>query len=451
MRAPGTPSEPDEPASDAGAPPPEQRTRFHRSRDVVAAVSLTVALVVAGVLVWYTSDIRATSAQPYTGPVTSPAPPAAFPPSLAEVWRAKSAATPRPVAAGPSVISADGGEVIGRDPLTGEERWRYARDLPLCTVAPAWSVVVAMYRTDGNLLPVDDPRSDGGCSEVTALDPATGKLGRQPYPGEERDRPDPAQRNSHAELGTRLIGDGTYVTATGRKLLLTWRSDLVKTMEYGEVPAIVNPDKQPRTGCVYGSVAVGAGKIAVLERCRDDPSDRLTVYRATNEDSDEPDVVTSVVLGGDVGRVVAVNDTFVAVVLADPARLVVLNESGETVAEYPVDLREQDLRGEVAGGVVPTAEGAGTLLWFTGSTTVALSTKNFRPVWTVRGTLGPGTAFAGRILLPVSDGIAVVDHASGQRIGTLPVDRSGYPGPVTMATIGPVVLEQRGDTLVALR
>jgi hypothetical protein len=309
-----------------------------------------------------------------------------------------------------------------------------------------------VYRTDGRLLPAGDPRSGGGCSEVTALDPASGQRGRQKVPGEPAERPNGLQRNTDAELGTRLLADGTYVTTTGRRLLLSWRSDLVQTMEYGGLPALVNPGKQPRTGCTYGSVAVAPGKVGVIERCPTDSGDRLTVYRSFNNDNkaDEPPVVFSVVTGNR-ARVVALSDNRTAVALPDPARLRVFDDTGKQVAEYPLDLPAADLSGDPAGLVVPVSKNGGVDYWFTGSRTIALHGVELRPLWTQAGTLGPGVVFAGRELLPVPDGIRVVDLATGQPVGTFPVDRHGYSGPVMMSSIGPMVLEQRGDNLVALR
>jgi hypothetical protein len=445
---------------------PGERSRFRRKRDVVAAVLITAAAVVAGLLVWQDSDLRATTSETYSGPATSPPPPTTFPPSLGESWRAPSPATPEPVAVGPAVITGQGGTVVGRDPVTGEERWRYSRDLRLCTLSSGWSMAVAVYARTSNLLPDGDSRRSGGCSEVTALDPGTGQRGRPSRPDEERTKPDLGQRNTDAELGTRLLFDGSYLTATGGRLLNTWRSDLVQTMEYGRVPALVNPEKQPRTGCEYGSVAVEEGKIAVVERCPEDTSDRLTVYRATGDDnSDKPEVSASEPTGARGARVVAMsnecrinaeneNDTQLCtvVVVPRPARLLVFDEQGEEVAQHPLSLAPGDLSDEdPPGRVVPIYEAPGAVYWFTGSRTIALGKADLRPLWTVENTLGPGTLFAGRILVPVVDGIVVLNPVNGAVRGRIPVDRDGYRGVVTMSSSGPMVFEQRGDMLVALR
>jgi PQQ-like domain len=397
---------------------------FRRPVDYVIVVLIVVASLVVGVVLWSRSDIHNTAL--VTGPpnVTAPAPPLRFPPSLAEFWSQPSPATPVPVVAGPSIVTANDGAVVGRDPLTGQQRWSYTRDLPLCTVASAFTKVLAVY-------------TRSGCNEVTELDATTGARG--------------AQRNGDAQTGTRLVYDGTYVTTTGTNLMDTWRSDLVQTMEYGKVPDFVNPNRQPRAGCTYGSVAAYAGSIAVIERCPKDQGDRLTLYRATAKDADTPSVTFSVVIGDRGSRVVTMNDQYIAVLVPGPTRLSILNaQNGAQLTQYPLNLPASDLTGDPAGKVVPVTTGAGEDYWFTGSSTIALSTTNLRPDWTVSGTLGSGTVFAGRYLVPVPNALQVLDQATGQKIGQIGVDRHGYTGQVSMASLGPVVFEQRGPTLAAL-
>ncbi|MCP2259597.1 hypothetical protein LX15_003302 [Streptoalloteichus tenebrarius] len=400
---------------------PERR----KKSDLVAVVLLVVGVLVAGTVIWWRGDARATTSQTAPAGVVAPAPPTSVPPSLAEVWRAPSGATTSPVVVGPTVVTAHGGEVVGHDPVTGDVRWRYARDLELCTVGSAWERALAVYRKSRN------------CSEVTALDGVTGERA--------------AQRNGDSELGTRLLTDGVHVTTTGGELVEVWRSDLVRTMQYGEVPAIVNPNKQPRPQCSYGSFAVASNRIGVLERCPEDPTDRLTVLRPNPKESDQPEQIWTTLTAGRNARIVAMSGELVAVALPDPARLTVLDNGGRQIAEYPLSLPAGELAGDPPGRVVATTAGTSAIYWFTGSRTIALSPTDLRPLWTVENTLGPGTILAGRLMLPVSGGLAVHDAASGARLGVLPVDRAGYTGPVSVASLGPVLLEQRGDTLVALR
>jgi hypothetical protein len=51
----------------------------------------------------------------------------------------------------------------------------------------------------------------------------------------------------------------------------------------------------------------------------------------------------------------------------------------------------------------------------------------------------------------VRGGIEVLNPATGEVVATTPIDRGDYEGEITMSALGPMVFEQRGDTLVALR
>lgn len=417
-----------EPVEQDEQPPALPPRSFRTVRDYVAVALVAVAVLVTGVVVWQHSDARATVSETTSAEAPVLAPVTALPPSLAEVWRAPSGVTKVPVAVGSVVVTGDGGEVTGRDPLTGAVRWRYSRDWPLCTISSAWEKAIVAYRKETN------------CSEITALDPVSGKRG--------------AQRNGDAELGTRLLNEGSHLVTTGKTFFEVYRrDDLVRAMEYGKLRAIVNPNKQPRTGCEYGTVAVAAGKVAVIERCYgEDPADRLSVLKPNPEKSDAPEVTSTVVVGGKGARVVAVTVNRVAVALPDPARLVVYDtETGGQVAEYPLDLPAGDFAEEPADHVVPTMTSTANVYWYTGSSTIALSLNDLSPQWTQKGSIGPGTTLAGRVLVPVDAALKVLDQTTGAEVGSIPVNRQGYSGPVQLNTVGPVVLEQRGPTLVALR
>ncbi|WP_414635804.1 PQQ-binding-like beta-propeller repeat protein [Amycolatopsis sp.] len=420
-------------AADAAPPPPAPRARrspWNRPRDRAIAALLLVVAVTAGVLVWLRSESRATISQTAGPGPALPATPDAVPGSLAELWQAPSGATPVPVARDTDVVTASGGEVLGRDPLTGVVRWRYSRDLPLCTMTSAWSGALALYRKDG-------VNNESGCSEVVLLDADTGQRR--------------SQRTGSAQRGTQLITDGSYVTAFGPTLLNTWRDDLVETAEYGQVPALVNPGKQPRTGCTYGTVAAASGRVGVIERCPGDPGDRLTVYRAAPKEFDQPQVSYSQVLPGRSAKLIALSAEYAAVALPDQHLLVLYDAGGGQVKAYPLDLPAADLAQDPARGVMSTSATASNVYWFTGSKLMALSRDDLTPQWTLGAALGPGVLFDHQFVVPIQGGLAVLNEQNGSTIRTIGLDRHGYTGPVRLASLGPVLLEQRGDTLVALR
>jgi hypothetical protein len=91
------------------------------------------------------------------------------------------------------------------------------------------------------------------------------------------------------------------------------------------------------------------------------------------------------------------------------------------------------------------------IYWWTGSATVALDRADLQPVWTLPDTRGPGVRYGDAVLVPVPDGLAVVDPFTGTVTRTIAVDRGGWTGPVQPAVAGSVLLEQRGPDLVALR
>jgi hypothetical protein len=430
--------------------PPGPRTRFRRKRDY--AVVVLIVLVVAGVATfwWRSSDAAATVSVTGSGDATVPPKPAKVPAEFTQLWQARSGATTDPVIVGPTIVTGDKHIVTGHDPVTGASRWSYDRgNLDLCTVAAAWGKAVAVYHKTHN------------CSEVTELDGVTGKRG--------------AQRNGDAELNTQLMGDSTYLSTSGTKIIDTWRSDLVQTQQYGTVTAQVNHDKQPRLNCVYSSELAGPNLLGVIERCPDEQYNRFTLLRpgGTDGDGEKPNVLFSVQVPGDGGRIVALTEQRSAIALPNPSRLVIWNSTGSQVETVPlagVDLaavpnslvqptvtltciQTPDQTGACEPNSWSTTNSVGVRLitWFTGSKTIALSGSTLDPLWTVDGSFGPGTVYADRILVPVPGGLAVVDPANGNHSPDVKVDRKGYQGQVRLATLGDVLVEQRGDTLVAMR
>jgi hypothetical protein len=405
---------------------PERRRRS----DVVVAVALTVLLIGVTVVLWITSDAARTTSRPATEPITAPPAATGVPAAVTEAWRAASGATVAPVVAGPAVVTADGALVVGRDALTGEERWSYERDRPLCTVAAGFpraddgrGRVLALYAEDNQW-----------CSELTALRPDTGARA--------------GASNPDVRPGTRLVAAASSVVATGPNYLEVMRSDLVKTLEYGAVPVPVQATQQPRPHCTHPSTAIGGDRLGLVERCPGEGSDRLTLVATDGEKgAEEPEVTFSVLLPGTDAVVVAVSAERVAVALSGPPRLLLYDHAGRQVVEHRLDVPESDLT-DPPGGAVATTTYDHRITWWTGSRTVALDSRDLSPQWTVRDALGPAAGYGDAQLVPVPGGLRVLD-AQGTEVRTIPVDRP--PGPVRLATLGVMLLEQRGGEVVALR
>jgi hypothetical protein len=411
------------------------RTRFRRKADYAAVVLIVVASLTVGLTIWARSDIRHTvdiTASTTSTVPSSVAQPVSAPTSLRQLWSAASSATTVPVATDALAVTANNsgnsGTVLGRDPLTGNVKWTYSRNIPLCDAIFAWSKVVSVFHKSRY------------CSEVTSLDESTGN--RAP------------QRNGDAELGTKLLYDGTYITTTGPTIMDTWRSDLVRTMQYGNVPDFNNPNRQPRPLCTHRSAVIGDSLNALIETCPGETYDRLTVYQTTNSapnSGDTPSVNFSNLLQTTIARVIGVNASYVLVAEANLNKLAVFSTTdGKPVTTYDLSLPATELTNDPVGGTVVTSKDADNFYWFTGSRTYAFSNTDFSLKWTATGTLGTAMSYGSSLLIPVESGLAVVDPTTGKTTVTVKVDRGTYTGPVTLAHVGTTILEQRGSTLVAL-
>jgi hypothetical protein len=402
--------------------PPERRRRV----DALAAAGLVLAVALAAAVLWGTSPREGTVSTPAAAPAATPPAAVAVPAAFTEAWRAPSGATPVPVVAGPVVVTGDGGAVSGRDAVTGAVLWSYTRDVPLCTVSAGFP-----DRDGGRVLALY--RNDEWCSELTSLRPASGV----------RDR----QRNLDVHPGTRLLPGGPQVTATGARYLEAFRSDLVKTVEYGDVPTPRQVGRQPRPACESTGFAVTSERLAVLQRCPEESTDRLTVLDPDGAEADKPQEEFSVLLPAAGAALVAISDDRVAVALPDPPRLQLLDRGGAQVGLVGLDV---PALAPPVDGVAPVTVDDDRVYWWTGSQTVALDGLDLTPLWTLPETLGPGVGYASRLLVPVPDGLAVLDAATGAVERDLPVARDDPRAPVMPAVLGETLVEQRGTETVAL-
>jgi hypothetical protein len=401
---------------------PERRTRA----DLLAAAAIVVVVAVAAALIWWTSDARATISRPALVPAPNPTPARAVPASLKQLWTAASAATAQPIAVGGTVVTGDGRVVDGRDPVTGEVRWSYARSSDLCGVSWVYRYAVAVYR------------DDRGCGQVSTIDGSTGRRG-------------PA-RSSYADKHVDLSSDGTTVLSAGDTRLEMWRSDMVRMLSYGEIDARVKPSsKGLHTGCRLTSTAGGSAAVSVLEACGTQADLRLTLLRPSKEE-DEPDQRQVPEPGIGVNsdaRVLTVAETRTAVYLPTPQpRVDVLDETGVTVASTLLP------KAPSPSSVV--SRPGSLVTWWTGDTVMVFDAANLTYRYSIAPAgssipLGPATMMGGKLLVPVTGGLAVCDPVTGVGERLLPLSRPpGGSAAVIPAVSGSQVLEQRGKTVVAL-
>jgi hypothetical protein len=398
---------------------PERRTKG----DILAAAAIVVVVAVAAALIWWNSDARATVSRPAAAPAPTISSARGVPANLRRLWTASSPRTDAPVITASTVVTGDGREIVGRDPLTGQQRWSFTRDRDLCAVTWVYDLAVGAY---------PDTR---GCGQVSTVEARTGKRG--------------PTRSSYADKRITLSTDGTTVLAAGRTRIEMWRSDMVRTLAYGYIDAPINPPVPPNPPCQFLSSAASSSGAAVLEACPSAPDVRLTLLKVAKEDvGPEVRYVQQPGLKADSGaKVLVLSDLRTAVYLPMPQpRIAVYDETGQEVSSTL-------LPGKPGPNITVSRAGSLVTVW-TGDSVTVLDGSTLAGRYTIASgsavPLGPGAMMADRLLIPVTGGIAVYAPDTGQIERAIPVDRGDVPGPIVPNVVGTTVVEQRGDTVVAL-
>lgn len=394
---------------------PERRTRA----DILTAVAIAALVAIATVVVVLTSGVRGTHASTATRTLPAPISTDPVPQQVAELWHAPDGATQRSLVVGGVAVTADGGTVSGRDPRTGEQVWTYERDLPLCAAEVQFGTVVATYK---------DQR---GCSQTTLLNAENGSR--------------VAARSSYMDDKITLAPDSTYMLAQGPRRLELWRSDMVRTLEYGYVDAPVNPHTQPRSGCALMSSASAPSRVAVLEHCPNEAAARLTILNPAPKDGTTPEEYSSHVLtepGGavDGAKVIAVSDTRIALYLpGTPSTTPVLalyDVNGNLIATHQMP---------AFSDTAMVARLSSGFFVFTGEALVALNLSTLDPLWGTHNVLGTAAMMSGQLIAPIPEGLAILDPATGAQLSRIPLQRSDYhKEPISLGVSGTMFLERRG-------
>jgi hypothetical protein len=399
---------------------PERRTRG----DLLAAAAIAAVVMLFIAAFWWRSSERATISRPAATPAPSTTSAGAVPTTLQPRWTATSGATLAPILLSGNVIAGEGRTMAGLDPKTGQQRWSYARDTDLCGVSYVYELAVAVY---------PDVR---GCGQVSGIKAATGQRG--------------PTRTSYADEVVVLSSDGSAVLSTGATRLELWRSDLVRMLSYGEIDAPVKPvNTKLGAGCTLMSASASDAAVSVLEACTDEKDLRLTLLKPGKEE-DEPDNKKIPLAGVAVdseARVLAVVGTTTAVYLPTPnPQVVVYDDTGSKVSSTalpgPPNLT----------GVLPAVTRAGDMVtWWTGSAVLVFDNKlAYRYTLEAadrKAPLGPATMMAGRLLVPVDDGLAVFNPGDGAFERIIPLKHPDGDAAVIPAISGSMVIEQRGATL----
>ncbi|WP_080796125.1 hypothetical protein [Corynebacterium pacaense] len=395
---------------------PLRRTRT----DLILTAAFTAAAIVGVTTVWVTAPAR--DAHLSTASETFVAGPGieVVPQSLTQAWTVTDTApgNHKPLTAGGVVIAADGPTVSGYTP-GGDLLWSYEREDDLCALMSGFESAVAVYRTGV------------GCGDVVEIRAATGEYG--------------ATRSAIASETVAPISSNDRVGILGSERVELWRSDLVRTVEYGDVEAKQEAAQQPHEDCSVTSAMTRKELLAVVDDCAD--GYHLRLQNTTPEDSREPEISRDIAIDGVNARLVAVGQEAAAVYVENPEPMIVSYDSqGEQTSSRSVDGVDFP-----APPFQPaTADLPHHMSWFDGGHLTLFTPSRLGVATRFDDALGTGIAVGGRLLYPVAGGIAVADWDSGEVLRTLAVDRGNYSGPVSLALAGGTIVEKRGGTLVGL-
>ena len=228
-----------------------------------------------------------------------------------------------------------------------------------------------------------------------------------------------------------------------------WRSDLVRTVEYGLVEAPQEAGLQPNPDCRITSALTRTSLLAVTETCPDGSS-WLRLQKATPEESRSPEVERDIPLDDPAARLVAVGESAATVHFpGEQPQLVSYDRQGRETERQPTAPAPL-VADSPAPFAAATADLPHHMSWFDGHRLHLLTPTDLRVDHVFEGAVGTGVAVADRLLFPVAEGVAVADWVTGTVERTIPVDRGGYTGMIALDVVGDTVVEKREGQIVGL-
>lgn len=444
------------------------------SKNKIATGALSAVAVIALVGAWWQAPVRNVSHSVASSPVTSTDALTSVPSAVHSAWQTSvsEAYDQVPIIAGGVVVSSHDDGISGINPATGSTAWNYSRsDRTLCSVGALQGAAVASFATDdgANSVKSSGNTSGNGCSEAVALAGDTGQY--------------KAERSGINALNVaRLAPASSNVNFLGTiapSRLELWRSDLVRTIEMGEVEAPQEPGYQPTAHCTIRSAAVGTASLITLQECPVDAQitqnkaiigsgDKeftvagsatsarqlvVTFGPASPSDARKPEFKGMGVVSSSVettAQLVAANDSNALVfVQGATPNLVVYTNEGKVSRQFetaqPPALAAGSPSMDSNGVFTPdTTTAEGVTFWWNGESLLAFDSQNFSQRYSVPNALGTGTLVGKQYVVPTTEGWTVIDPASGAVSATVAVDRGSE-------AVTHVAVRVVGNTLVELQ
>ncbi|MEX3505052.1 hypothetical protein [Corynebacterium sp. LK2510] len=396
--------------------PPLRRTRGDLIATGVIAV-VSAALVGTAVL---TAPVRSAHLEPATAEVDNPGKLAAAPTQLRESFRLRDESPRlRPLIAEGMIVTYADGTLTATTPA-GESAWTYTREDDLCALDQAWGNVVATYR------------GPAGCGDVVSIDALTGQYADT--------RSAPAPDTVTGISSNDRVG---YASPTRTEL---WRSDLVRTVEYGAVEAPQEDDMQPHQ-CQQTSALTRTELLAVTEVCEDGTFLRL--QDTTPEDSRKPEIEADIAIP-EGAYLVAIGQDAAAVYDPATSEVSTYSTEGLRTTTSTVPALRGDRRIDDTFHVLPTADLPHHMSYFDGALLVLFAPETLSVTDVFDNAAGTGVGAGETLLFATAEGIAVAQWDASTIEQVIPVDRGGYTGAVFVDSAGAGVVEKRGSDVVYL-
>lgn len=374
--------------------------------------------------------------------------PASMPVSLAPQWSTKAdlatksdAVAQAPIAIEDLIVIPESQGLRALDVQTGEERWHYRRDIDLCALSSSDGLIFATFK------------GPAGCGETVSLQPATGEY--------------VATRRSVAPGQPATIRSNTYAGIYSERFLELWRNDLVRVVEYGDIPAAAEPKLQPHPECSIISALTRVEFLAVLNDCSGQA--RLVLQDSKPEESRKPEVAADIELGRTVPgmRLAAVGQDTAAVVRG--TEILSYRSDGTLLSSTPLPANSPEAKPALPAQddtQLPrapyTADLPHHMTWFSAAGLIGFNPNELDQAFVFPEATGTPAPWGKHILMPVSNGIAVIDGDALKVIGTLPLPAelqaggtdgpsASEQGPTALAVIGDTLVVQRGKNVSALR
>ncbi|MCS4491521.1 hypothetical protein [Corynebacterium sp. ES2715-CONJ3] len=312
-----------------------------------------------------------------------------------------------------SIISAS-------DPDTGEEIWSYSRDLPLCAVTEAWDDIVAIYR------------NGAGCGDVVSLKAATGTYS--------------STRSSSAPMDVSALVSNDRVGYISPARIDLWRSDLVRTIEYGLDPTPHEPELQPHPGCTIISAQTRVKKLALIEQCED--RIWLRILSTEPEESRSPQVDAEYELTGTNPAVVGITEETAAVYIEQPEpHYLRFTLEAKLVADSVIDPIQQTGPGPTTAVISNDLQHH--IAWFDGRRLYILHPLTLDIDYVVDDASGLPADLGSYILYPTAEGFAAVESADGNPVRKIQIAGGVGSSPGALGVAGrSIVLKSRGKVRI---